>query len=101
MNDTVTPHVNASKEFGPNTITVTLEWTHINGVSYIIDVDPIVAVNYTGRNTAKLVMMYDNKYYNVSVIASLCGTNRSTTFTINQGNWLTGKLLCYNVMHAS
>ena len=82
---TVTPLVNASKEFGPNTITVTLEWTCINGVSYIIDVDPMVAVNYTGRNTAKLVMMYDNKY-NIGVIALLCRTNRSTMITINQGS---------------
>ena len=82
---TVTPLVNASKEFGPNTITVTLEWIRINGVSYIIDVDPMVAVNYTGRNTAKLVMMYDNKY-NIGVIALLCRTNRSTMITINQGS---------------
>ena len=52
--DTVTPHVNTTKEFGPYAITVTLEWIRIlNGVSYIIDVDPMVAVNYTGRNTAK------------------------------------------------
>ena len=97
MIDTVTPHVNASKEFGTNTITVTLEWTRINGVFYIIDVDPMVAVNYTGRNTVKLVLMYDNKY-NVSVIASLCETNRTTMITINQGK-LIGKLLRY-VMHA-
>ena len=93
MNDTVTPHVNATKEFGPNAITVTLEWTHINGVSYIIDVDPMVTVNYAAseRSTAKLVMMYDKKY-NISVIASLCGTNRTTLITINQGK-LIGKLL--------
>ena len=93
MNDTVTPHVNAAKEFGPNAITVTLEWTHINGVSYIIDVDPMVTVNYAAseRSTAKLVMMYDKKY-NISVIASLCGTNRTTLITINQGK-LIGKLL--------
>ena len=86
MNDTVIPHVNASKEFGTNNITVTLEWTHIkfNGVSYSISVDPMVAVSYTGRNHAKLVMMYDNEY-NVSVVASLCGTNRTTFITINQG----------------
>ena len=93
MNDTVTPHVNASKEYGPNAITVTLEWTHINGVSYIIDVDPMVTVNYAAseRSTAKLVMMYDKKY-NISVIASLCGTNRTTLITINQGK-LIGKLI--------
>ena len=86
MIDTVTPHVNATKEFGPNAISVTLEWTRLNGVSYIIDVDPIVAINYTGRNTAKVVMMYDNKY-DVSVRASLCGTNRTTLITINQGTF--------------
>ena len=84
MNDTVTPHVNATKEFGPKAITVTLEWTNVNGVSYIIDVDSMVAVNYSRKNAAKLVMMYD-KEYDVGVIASLCGTNRTTMITINQG----------------
>ena len=65
-------------------MTVTLEWTHINGVSYSISVDPMVTVNYMGRNHAKIVMMYDSKY-NVSVVASLCGINRTTFITINQG----------------
>ena len=37
-----------------------------------------------GRNSAELVVMYDNKY-NISVVASLCGTNGTTFITINQG----------------
>ena len=64
-------------------ITVTLEWSHIHGESYSISVDPLVDINYTGRNSAELVVMYDNKY-NVSVIASLCGTNKTTFIVINQ-----------------
>ena len=86
MNDTInTPNVNASKRFGTNSITVTLEWTHIHGESYSVSVDPVVNVNYMERNSqAKLVVMYDTKY-NISVVASLCGANRTTFIIVNQG----------------
>ena len=48
-------------------------------------------INYTGRTNAELVVMYDNKY-NVSVVASLCGTNKTTFIVINQSE-LIGQLI--------
>ena len=72
MQHTVTPDGHISEQFGTNSIAVTLMWYHKNGVSYSVSVDPEVAVNYSGRNRAQLIVSYDTKY-NVSVIASLCG----------------------------
>ena len=72
MQHTVIPGAHISEQFGTNSITVTLMWSHKNGVSYSVNVDPEVAVNYIGRNRAHLTVSYDT-IYNVSVVASLCG----------------------------
>jgi formyltetrahydrofolate synthetase len=77
---TVAPSANISKQSQSKDISVTLEWTHTNGVSYNVSVDPEVAVNHTGRNSAQFIVSYDTKY-NVSVVASLCGVTM-TYFTI-------------------
>ena len=72
---TVIPEAHVSEQFSANSVAVTLEWTHKNGVSYSISVYPEVAVNFTGRNStlcsAQLTFSYDIKY-NISVVASLC-----------------------------
>ena len=82
----VTPILNFSKQFGPNNnIVVTLAWFHKNGVSYSISVDPEVDINYIEENdSAQLILLYNTKY-NVSVIASLCGKNSTTSSIINHG----------------
>ena len=81
----VSLNVNISREFEADRVRVALEWTHTNGVSYAIRVDPEVNVSYSWRQSAQLVVPYNSKY-NISVIASLCGRNR-TIFTevINYG----------------
>ena len=84
MQHTVTPDANISEQFGANSIAVTLEWTHKNGVTYGVSVDPEVAVNYTGRNRAELIVSYDTKY-NVSVVASLCEIITTNLTIINHG----------------
>ena len=80
----VTSTVNISEWFEANSITMTLEWSNINGVTYVINVDPQVAVNYTERNSAILTVSY-NINYNVSIVASLCGTNATTYSVLNYG----------------
>ena len=80
----VTPNVNICAHFEMESVTVVLLWTHKNGVSYSVSVDRQVAVNYTGRNGAQLVVSYNTKY-NVSVIASLCGRNSTNFSAINYG----------------
>jgi hypothetical protein len=77
MTFTVAPNTSISEQFQSKDISVTLEWTHTNGVSYSISVEPEVAVNYTGRSSAQITVSYDTKY-NVSVVASLCG--ETTTY---------------------
>ena len=72
--------MNISREFEADRVRVALKWTHKNGVSYAIRVDPEVNVSYSWRKSAQLVVPYNTKY-NISVTASLCGRNR-TIFTI-------------------
>ena len=67
-----------------NYVTMTLQWSILNGVSYVINIYPQVAVNYTGRNTAQLIVFY-NIIYNISIMASLCGTNRTTFSVVKYG----------------
>ena len=81
---TVSPNVNISEEFEADGVRVTLEWTHTNGVSYAIRVDPEVNVSYSWRQSAQLVVPYNTKY-NISVVASLCGNSRAVFIIINYG----------------
>ena len=53
-------------------------------MSYSISVDPEVAANFTGRNSAQLMLSYDIKY-NISVIASLCKIITANHFIIHHG----------------
>ena len=84
----VTSIVNVSEQltFEANSVTVTLEWSTKNSVTYTINTDPQVAVNQTGlgRNSAQLTVSYNTRY-NVSIVASLCGTNRTTLIVLNYG----------------
>ena len=81
---TVSPNVNISREFEADRVRVALEWTHTNGVSYAISVDPEVNVSYSWRKSAQLVVPYNTKY-NISVVASLCGNTRAVFIMINYG----------------
>ena len=75
--------MNITEQLGSDRITVNLEWAHKNGVSYNVSVDPQVVVNYTGRNRAQLIVLYDKKY-NASVVASLCGRNSAIFRVLKQ-----------------
>jgi hypothetical protein len=79
--------VNISRQLEADHVRVALEWTHKNGVSYSISVDPEVNVGYTRRESAQLVVPY-NSEYNISVIASLCGRSRTVFTIINYGKLL-------------
>ena len=70
--------MNISQSFEVNGATVALEWDAKNGVSYIVSVQPEVLVDYTQTNSAQLSLSYGREY-NISVTASLCGRNRSTS----------------------
>ena len=81
---TVTPDVNISRHFEANGITITLEWDAKNGVSYVVSVQPEVLVDYTQTNSVRLSLPYE-KLYNISIRASLCGRNRTTSSECRYG----------------
>ena len=81
-----------SEQFRTMDISVTLEWTGTNGVSYSVRVDPEVVINYTGRNSAQITVSYDIKY-NVSVVAALCGITITKFTIIHHGKLGTPKIL--------
>ena len=74
--------VTVSERFETSSVTLYLEWSTKNGVSYTVDVYPTTFVNYTGKDSAQLTVSY-NIIYNVSVATSLCGKN-STTFNVQK-----------------
>ena len=74
--------MNISQRFETNGITVFLEWAYKKGASYSVDVDPGVAIDYTGQSSAQLSLFYNIKY-NISVTASLCGRNSATFSVLN------------------
>jgi hypothetical protein len=80
--DAVIPSVNVSEDFQMNFVAVTLEWVANNGVSHVVYVTPERAINYTGKSSAQLSLSY-NIEYNVSVVASLCGTAQAVSSVIN------------------
>ena len=73
--------MNISEHFQTNFVSVTLEWTAKNGVSYVVSVNPETTISYTGKRSTQLIVLYNTKY-NVSVVASLCGINQEVYSTI-------------------
>ena len=76
-----------------NFVAVSLEWVANNGVSYVVYVAPERAINYTGKSSAQLLLSYNIKY-NVSVVASLCGTSQAVHSIINYSKLQTFN--CFN-----
>ena len=75
--------MNISEHFQFDSVSVILEWTAKNGISYSVSANPETAINYTGpgKRSAQLSALY-NKKYNVCVVASLCGINQEVCSTI-------------------
>ena len=76
------------EQLQPNSISVKIEWKAEEGISYSISVDPDVTIKFMERNYTELVVSYDTKH-NVSVTASLCGSNSTTSITVHYGEFKT------------
>ena len=73
------PRVNTRcKETGPRNVTLILDWTSENSVSYNVSVVPQVLISFTASLSVQLTVLY-NVLYNVSVVSTLCGQNSATT----------------------
>ena len=100
IKNTVTPNVNISQSFEANGATVALEWDAKNGVSYIISVQPEVLVDYTRTNSIRLSLSYGREY-NISVTASLCGRNRTTSSVRRYGTLVHSLMACLIILSQS
>ena len=67
-------------QFGTHNITVFLEWTQEDGVSYNVSSLPQVALKFTRNTSVQLTVSY-NIQYNVNIVAfeSFCGQKSATT----------------------
>ena len=83
-----------SEQFGLDNITVILEWHNEGGgVSYSASVttESLAVEMLTGHASIELVLLY-NTQYNLSIVASLCGVNSTTSITeLNYGEFNTAK----------
>ena len=60
------------EEFGADNVTVTVEWTQQEGVTYQIIIVPQIPIKFTGESSIQLILPY-NINYNLSVESALPG----------------------------
>ena len=84
------PNVQQLVNFTRDTITVVLEWTPLDKVSYSITLVPDATTQGVVNGTIQLSLAY-NRLYNFSIVATLCG--RASAPTIIRLKY--GKLLIY------
>ena len=79
------------KKFEADNVTVTVEWAQQDGVTYTVNVSPMVSKSVIGRTRCRLTIPY-NAEYNLSVLAAIpCRTNATAAITLYYGK-------VYNVM---
>ena len=61
-----------SEEFGVNNVTVTVEWTQLEGATYQLIIVPQIPIpmTSTGESSIQLILPYNNNY-NLSVKSAL------------------------------
>ena len=66
----VGPILVISEEFGADNVTVTVEWTQVEGVTYQIIIVPQTLITSIGESSIQLILLY-NTNYNLSVESTL------------------------------
>ena len=73
------PKVNITSNLSSDSVTVNLDWTEEDGVSYNVSVTPApLMIRQVCSNCVELTVPY-NIVYNVSVLSTLCGRNTAAT----------------------
>lgn len=75
------PEVKVTETFGVDSISVTLNWTQENDLSYDLTIAPYTTVHsmFLYNNAViELVALYNN-VYNVTITTSFCGLNNATS----------------------
>ena len=66
-------------------MTVTIEWTQLNDVTYTAKVSPMVPLMSVGETSCRLTILY-NTVYNFSVVAATpCRPNATSSTIIDYG----------------
>ena len=72
--------------FGKTNVTVTLEWTWENGITYNFSIHPTLELEYARpRENILLLTIPYNISYHINIVASLCGQYSTTTVVLNYG----------------
>ena len=76
----------SEKQYEADNVTVTVEWTQQQGVTYIVKVSPFVPkTNLTESARYQLTIPY-NSTYNLSVVAATpCRSNATAFITLHYG----------------
>ena len=72
------PKVNVTSNLSSDSVTVNLDWTEEDGVSYNVSVTPPLMIKQVCSTCVELTVAY-NIVYNVSVLSTLCGRNTAAT----------------------
>ena len=72
------PEVNVTSNFSSDSVTVNLDWTEEDGVSYNVSVTPPLMIRKVCSTCVELTVPY-NIVYNVSVLSTLSGCNTAAT----------------------
>ena len=71
--------------YGPDNVTVTVEWTQQEGATYDVRISPLAPVLVTNGDTSHQIIVLYNTEYNLTVVAvTVCG-NVTTSRTLNYG----------------
>ena len=75
----------SDERYEADNVSVTVEWTPQEGVTYATSVSPLTSVTVTGSSSRQLTISY-NTNYNFSVEAAPpCRPNPTTVITLNYG----------------
>ena len=76
------PEVSISQRYAADYLTVGLEWSEENGVSYNVSTEPQAAIAFNGSSAIQFIALY-NTVYDVNITASsvICDTTHTVTTT--------------------
>ena len=76
------------EQYGIDSVTVTIEWTQLNDVTYTAKVSPMVPLMSVRETSRRLTVSY-NTVYNFSVVAATpCIPNATSSTIIHYGEVL-------------
>ena len=70
------------ERLGVNNVTLMLEWTQENDVSYNINIKPQAAIDFIGNTSVQFVVLYNTLYIARVVAYNLCNSANTANATV-------------------